>query len=105
MLSVCPTDIVNAPADRIWDLVAIPSELARWSDTHVIDAPDREVRHGDRLVLGAGIGHRLRVMLHVRNAVRLRTLALDMRLPLGVSNAETIPITPADPGGCRVTFS
>jgi uncharacterized protein YndB with AHSA1/START domain len=105
MLAVCPTDVVDAPAERIWDLVATPRELARWSDTRVVDAPDREVRHGDRFVLGAGIGHLLSVTFHVRDAVRPRTLAIDIRLPLGVMNAEVIQITPVGPAACRVAFN
>ena len=105
MLHVCPTDVVNAPAERIWQLVATPRELTRWSDTTVIDAPDRELRGGDRLVLGAGLGYRLKVIFHVREAARPRELALDIRLPFGVTNDEVIQITPLGENACRVTFN
>jgi uncharacterized protein YndB with AHSA1/START domain len=105
MLHVCPTDVVHAPADRIWDLVTTPSELARWSDTTVIEAPDRQLRAGDRLVLGAGIGHRLKVIFQVQDAVRPRQLAIDIRLPFGVTNKEVIQIAPVGADACRVVFN
>jgi hypothetical protein len=105
MLHVCPTEVVEAPAERIWQLVATPSELARWSDTRLIDAPDRELRAGDRLVLGAGLGYRMKVIFHVREAVRFRQLAVDIRLPFGVTNDEVIVIAPLGDTACRVTFN
>ena len=105
MLHVCPTEVVGAPAERIWQLVTTPTELARWSDTRLIDAPDRELRAGDRLVLGAGLAHRMKVILHVREAVRFRQLTVDIALPLGVTNDEVIAIAPLGDSGCRVTFN
>jgi len=104
-LHVCPTSIVRAPAQRVWHLVATPVELARWSDTRIIDAPARELRAGDRLVLGAGIGHRLKVIFRIEEVSRPRRLGLHIRLPLGVTNDEVIEITPIEADGCRVTFN
>jgi uncharacterized protein YndB with AHSA1/START domain len=105
MLHVCPTEVVSAPAERVWQLVATPKELVRWSDTTLIDGPDRELRGGDRLVLGAGLGHRLKVIFQVRDAVRPRELALDIRLPFGVTNDEVIRLTPLGDTSCRVIFN
>jgi uncharacterized protein YndB with AHSA1/START domain len=105
MLHVCPTDIIHAPAERVWHLVAAPQELAAWTDTRIIEAPDGELRAGDRLVLGAGIGHRMQVVFTVRDAVRPRRLDLHIRLPLGVTNDEVIEILPIAADACRVTFN
>lgn len=105
MLHVCPTEVVHAPAERVWHFVATPKELARWSDTKVLDAPDREMRAGDRLVLGAGIGHHMKVSFLVQDAVRPHRLAVQIRLPLGVTNNEVLQITPIRPDACRVTFN
>lgn len=105
MLQVCPTDGVRAPAERIWHLLTTPGELARWSDTKLIEGPDRELRAGDRLVLGAGIGHRLKVIFQVQEAVRSQRLAIHIRLPLGVTNDEVIQIAPIGADECRVTFN
>lgn len=105
MIRVCPTDVVHASADRIWDLLTTPRELAAWSETMLVDAPEQELRAGDHLVLGAGIGSRLRVIFHVREAVRPQLLSLDIRLPLGVTNDETIRISPIGSNESRVTFN
>jgi uncharacterized protein YndB with AHSA1/START domain len=104
-LHVCPTDVVRAPAERVWDLVTTPKQLERWVDAKVIDAPDRELRAGDRLVLGAGVGHRFKVRFLVQDAVRPHRVALHIRLPLGVTNDELIEITPIDADTSRVTFN
>jgi uncharacterized protein YndB with AHSA1/START domain len=105
VVEVCPSDVVNAPADRVWQLVATPIELARWSDTALIGAPDRELRAGDRLVLGAGIAHRMKVIFSVREVRRPEQLHLHIRLPFGVTNDEVIRITPLGANACRVTFN
>jgi hypothetical protein len=105
MIQVCPTDILQASPDRIWDLLTNPRELAGWSDTGLVEAPGREITAGDRLVLGAGIAHRFRVVFHVRQAIRPRLLSIDIRLPLGVTNHETIDISPVGSDACRVTFN
>jgi len=105
MLHVCPTDAVFASAQRVWDLVATPDLLAQWSETRIIRAPNREVVAGDRLVLGVGLGHRLKVRFVVEDAQRPRRLALHIGLPFGVTNHEVIAIAPVDPERCRVTFN
>src|SRR5262245_34243539 len=105
MIQVCPTDIVQASPDRIWDLLASPRALAGWSDTTLVEAPEREITSGDRLVLGAGPAHRFRVVFHVRQAIRPRLLSIDIRLPFGVTNDETIEISPLGSDMCRVTFN
>jgi uncharacterized protein YndB with AHSA1/START domain len=105
MIQVCPTDIVEASPDRIWELLTNPRELADWSDTTLIEAPEREITAGDRLVLGAGLAHRFRVVFHVRQALRPRLLSIDIRLPFGVTNDETIDISPVGSDACRVTFN
>lgn len=105
MLQVCPTNMIHAPADHVWHLVINPLELARWTDTRLLDAPQRDVRAGDRLLFGAGFGHCMKVTFQVREVVASRRLAVDVRLPFGVSNDEVIEITAIDPEACRVTFT
>jgi hypothetical protein len=104
-LEVCPTDIVHAPVPTVWDLIATPRELAGWSKTRIIEAPDRELRAGDRLVLGTGIGWRMKVVFEVERTLRPRQLALTIRLPLGVTNHEVIDIAPVAEDACRVTLN
>src|SRR5262249_46883630 len=105
MMHVCPTDVVHAPTDHVWHLLTTPRELAGWTDTTLVESPAQELREGDRVVLGAGIGHRLRVIVRVREAVRPQVLSLDIRLPFGVTNAETIDVSPIGARDSRITFN
>ena len=105
MLHVCPAETILASAQRVWDLVSTPDMLARWSDTRIVQAPNREMIAGDRLILGVGVGHHLKVRLRVEEALRPRRLALEIRLPIGVTNHEVISISPVGPESCRVTFN
>jgi uncharacterized protein YndB with AHSA1/START domain len=105
MIQVCPTDIVHASAERIWRLLTTPKELAAWNGLALIEGPDREVRAGDRVVIGASMVNWLRVIFQVREAVRPQLLSLDIRLPFGVTNDETIQISPIGPSESRVTYN
>src|SRR5262249_22152402 len=104
ILHVCPTDVVRASAPRIWRLLTTPDELARWSDTTIVEAPHGTLDAGDRLVLGVGLGPWMRVVLTVQEALAPRRLTLRIRLPLGVVNDEVIEIVPLDDMSARVTF-
>jgi uncharacterized protein YndB with AHSA1/START domain len=105
MLHVCPTDVIHAPVDRIWHLIATPRELAAWSGTTLVEGPEREVAPGDRIVLGAGIANRLRVIFDVREVVPPQRLSFHIRLPFGVTNDETIQISPVGANESRVTYN
>ena len=104
MLRVCPTEVVRASPDRIWDLLTTPRELAAWSETKLVEAPERELRAGDRLMLAAGRGW-FRVTFHVRDVQRPRLLSIHIRLPFGVINEETIHVSPIGSSESRVTFN
>ncbi|HZW05302.1 MAG TPA: hypothetical protein VFF58_00200 [Candidatus Nitrosotalea sp.] len=105
MLHVCPTEFVRASAAEVWRTILAPRELACWTDTHLLKAPNRELQEGDRLVLGAGPGHRMTVLLDVRKIIAGEQCALNVHLPFGVVNDEVIRVTPFGPDACRVAFS
>jgi hypothetical protein len=105
MLHVCPTEFVRASAAHVWRTILVPGELARWTDTRLIEAPNRELREGDRLVLGAGPGQRITLRLDVRKIIAGEQCALHVHLPFGVVNDEVIRVTPFGPDACRVAFS
>jgi uncharacterized protein YndB with AHSA1/START domain len=48
-MEVFPTEVIHAPAERIWQLLIDPRELAQWSGTKLLRAPARPVRTGDLL--------------------------------------------------------
>ena len=101
-ITTCPTDIITASVERIWDLLTQPEKLARWSGAKLIEGPNRALVPGDRVVLGPGFG--MKVTFEVLAMEPPRQLALDAHLPFGV-NHEVVVITPLDVGRCRVTYN
>ena len=99
----CPTDVVAAPAERIWALLVDPEALARWTGVRLRSGPGRTLRAGDRLRFSAELG--LPVTFDILGVEPPRTLIVDVTLPLGISNHEVIQLSPLDSGRCRVTFN
>lgn len=109
MIQTCPTDIIRATPDRIWELLTVPRELAHWSGMKIIEAPARPLtaplRAGDRLVLGPPLGAKLRLTFQVVAAMPPLELRVEVRLPLGITNHEVTRITALGSGECRVTYN
>ncbi len=101
-MEVCPTEIILAPAERVWHLLTSPQDLARWTGTKLADGPTRGVQAGDRLAFRAGI---FRIVFDVIEVQDSRQLTLDIALPFGVTNHEQIEIAAIDPHSCRTTFN
>jgi uncharacterized protein YndB with AHSA1/START domain len=101
-MEVCPTDVILAPAERVWRLVTVPHELAQWSGTKLVEGPERAVSAGDRLVFRVGM---LQIIFDVLDVEAPRQLTLDIALPFGVKNREQIQITRIDANSCRTTFN
>ena len=101
-MKVCPTDVVLAPAERVWDLLTDPRKLAQWTGTKLVEGPACPMSAGDHVVLGAGV---LRITFDVLDMRPPRQLMLHVRLPFGLTNREQIQITPIDAHSSRVTFN
>ena len=101
-MEVCPTEVVLASAERIWDLLTDPRELAQWSGTKLVEGPACPMSAGDHLVLRAGL---LRITVDVLDMRPPWELTLDVRLPFGVGNHEQIQITAINAHSSRVTFN
>jgi|SRR6516225_3136217 len=100
-MDVCPTDVIFAPAERIWYLMTDTRELAQWSGTRLVEGP-AVLSPGDHLLLRAGIFH---VTFDVLDMQAPRRLTLDIRLPFRIRNHERIVVAPIDATSCRVTFN
>jgi uncharacterized protein YndB with AHSA1/START domain len=101
-MEVCPTDIIIAPAERVWRLLTNPHELAQWSGTTLVNGPARALSAGDRLVFRVGLLH---ITFDVLAMQAPRQLTFDIALPFGVKNREQIQIAPIDANSCRTTFN
>lgn len=104
-IRTCPTDVVQASAERVWELLTIPRKFADWSGTRLIEGPVGPLAAGDCLVLGFPFTNKMKVYLDVLDAKPPQELAVRVRLPFGVVNHELVRITPAGPDDCRVTFN
>jgi uncharacterized protein YndB with AHSA1/START domain len=98
----CPTDVIHASPERVWELLTNPARLG-WLGVKVVEAPARNLAVGDRLVFGPAPG--LRLSWTVLGVEPLRTLELDITAPLGISNHEIVVVSPIGSGSCRVTFT
>ncbi len=101
-MEVCPTDVTRASVERVWELVTNPSGYQEWVDAKVIEAPSRALQIGDRVLFTASLG--LRLSWTVFAIDPLREFGIDVALPFGMANHETIVISKLAEG-CRVTFN
>ena len=101
-MDVCPTEVLRAPAERIWHLLTDSRKLAQWTGTRLVEGPEYPMSAGDHLVLGVGMLHITIDVLDVRPP---SALMLESRLPFGVTNHEQIQITPINADSTRVTFN
>ena len=98
----CPTDVIYAPPERVWELLTNPDRFG-WLGVKVIEAPSRTLAAGDRLAFAPAPG--VRMSWDVLLVEPLRTLELDVRVPLGIRNHEIVVVSPLASEGCRVTFT
>jgi uncharacterized protein YndB with AHSA1/START domain len=101
-MQVCPTEVIHAPAERVWQLLVDPAELAQWSGAELLKGPARPLQVGDLLVLRAGV---MQVYFEVLDAEPPQSLRLYVRLPFGVANDEQVQIARVGSSTCRVTFN
>ena len=103
-IQTCPTALVQASADRVWQLLTTPSELQRWSGLRIVKGPDRPLATGDQIVFRASLSALLEVRFQVMDLEPLRRLVLEVHFPFGIVNDEVVVLTPASEGACRVTY-
>jgi len=100
-MEVCPTDVVHAPAERVWQLYMDPREFTQWSGTKLVEGPARIMQTGDLLVVGAGP---FRIHIEVLEAEAPKYARQHIRMFFGVVNHEQFQIIPIGSNTCRVTY-
>jgi uncharacterized protein YndB with AHSA1/START domain len=105
-VTVCPTTVVEAPAESVWRLLTLPENYERWSGARAVAQPSGPVAEGQRIQLERRrMGRRWTVHFEVGRVDPPRSLELNVRLPLGVVNHEHVVLSPAGEGRTRVTFN
>jgi hypothetical protein len=97
----CPTDVIHATPEQVWELLTNPGRFY-WLGVKVVEAPARHLAVGDRLIFGPAPG--LRLSWDVLSIEPLRRLELDVKVPFGIRNHETVVVSPVDSENCRVAF-
>ena len=81
-MEVCPTEVIHAPVQHVWDLLTDPHRLAQWSGAKLDKSPKRPLRACDRFILQKYV-----------------------HLPFGIVNHEQVQLTVLSTTACRVTFN
>jgi|SRR5579871_1134244 len=105
--SVCPTDIVDTPAETVWALLTNPSGWGSYFDATVKSViPEGHAVQGQRVGLATGSWpFRFLLTFEFTGVDEVRhELAIDIRLPFGIVNHERLSVTPLGANACRVSY-
>ncbi len=106
-LSVCPSALVEAPIDRVWELLTWPEGYDHWTDANLVAVePEGAVQPGQKLQLvTAALGWKFAVTIDVLEVdADSHRLHLLVDLPVGVVNDETLTAADAGEGHTLVRF-
>jgi hypothetical protein len=104
----CPTAIVEAPIDVVWNLLLNTAEWGKFYDVRVISVdPPGPAAAGQRLIGNPGPRFLpLRLVFDFTEVDTLNhRLGIDGRLPFGIRVRENMMITPVDSTRCRVNYN
>ena len=96
LVRICPAAVFTATPDRVWSVLADSIAFASWSGAVLVHAePAGPVVAGQRIDLRApALGRWWPVRVDVHEAVPPSRLVVDVRLPFGIMNHETVQIVP-----------
>ena len=106
-LSVCPSAVVEAPVERVWELLTTPASFDLWVDAAVVAAePEGPARPDQRLhLVTRAFGRAFAVTIEVLEVdPDRRRLHLLVDLPFGLVNDEVITLAPAGERRTLVRF-
>jgi len=105
--SVCPIAVIQAPAQRVWDLLSEPANYAQWWDaqTRAI-TPAGSAQPGQHIeAQTTALGGQWNVNIAVESIDHARrVIDLATRLPFGITVHNHITCVPLDANTCRVSF-
>ena len=104
----CPTAIVEAPIEMVWDLLLNTAEWGKFYDVRVLSVdPPGPATAGQRLIGNPGPSFSpLRLVFDFTEVDALHhILSFDGRLPFGIKVREKMMIAPIDSTRCRVSYN
>ena len=106
-LSVCPIAVVQAPADRVWALLAMPSSFDSWWDVKT-DAivPPGPAQSGQVITAhGRALGRDRQIRIRVVAVdEERRQLQLVSSFPFGITLHKDIRVSAVDSRTAQVSF-
>ena len=106
-VSVCPSAVVEAPPERVWELMTRPESFDLWTDAALVVAdPAGGAAPGQELhLVTRALGWTFAVQISVREVdAERRRLRFLVTLPFGIVNDETITMVDAGDGRTLVRF-
>ena len=106
-LSVCPSAVIEAPIDRVWDLVTRPEGFDLWTDARLVVAePAGRASAGQELhLVTRALGWTFAVRISVREVDPERhRVGFLVALPFGVVNDQVMTLAEAGEGRTLVRF-
>ena len=107
VVSVCPTAVVAASVDEVWELLAQISKYDSWWDAHLERSePEGPATPGQKAYATTNaFGKRWDVTFVVKSVDPARhKLQVDVTLPFGIVDHATLVCTPVDAESCHVQF-
>jgi hypothetical protein len=107
-VTTCPTDLVDAPLERVWALLENPLRYAEWHGLRAIQAtppgpaqPGQVIREGIRAA-----GRTVYLLTLIVRAVEAdkHQIAFESHFPLGISGHNRVACFAVDATRCRVSY-
>jgi hypothetical protein len=106
-VTTCPTDVVNAPVERVWALLADPLRYDAWTDLREIRVEPSGAARTGQVIRGvtreAGLTFKASFTVLAVDADK-HQIDYESYLPLGVVGHNRIVAVPLDPNRSRVSF-
>jgi hypothetical protein len=103
-LTTCPTTTTSAPRDRVWQLLTEPRRYPEWADAELVSAePADRIEPGARVLLRTrALARSFDVVFDVHSVDPAGgTVVMDVHLPFGIVNHETITVRDLSEGQMR----
>lgn len=108
-ISVCPAAVINAPGERVWELLNDPSSYGGiWPGLRLgLDEPPGPIQRDQVLVfVGSALLRRWTIRMRVEDVdAERRRLRLFVSLPFGIQEHNQIISTPLSDGTCRCSMA